>query len=153
MMLQPLKFRVTLALVCVLAVAAGYALPRPARRGGDLLDAVAAVQRRSPRFLISEPVPPANLVRTGALYLCRTPRTAQDVDGLSKHPSRPDPRWAGVVCFKGTADPDQLDVPWVSDGGDRCLDYGTFAVFGDPEMLREVRAILAAEGFQLARDP
>jgi hypothetical protein len=75
------------------------------------------------------------------------------VDGLSRHPSRPDPRWAGVVCFKGTADPHQFDVPWVSEGGGRCLYFGAFAVFGDPEMLREVEAILAAEGFRPGREP
>ena len=69
------------------------------------------------------------------------------MDGLSKHPGRPDPRWAGVVCFKGTADRHPAYVPWVAEGGDRCLDYGRFAVFGDPDMLREVRATLAAEGF------
>jgi hypothetical protein len=147
-----LKSWSALAVISLLALAAGYNLPRPGRQGGDMLDAVMAVQRRSPRFLISEPTPPANWVQTGALYLCRKPRTAADLDGLSQHPCRPDPRWAGVVCFRGTADPHQLDVPWVSAGGDGCLHYGAFAVFGDPEVLQDMRAILAAEGFQLARD-
>jgi hypothetical protein len=118
-----------------------------------MLDAVAAVQRRSPRFLVSEPMPTANWVRSGTLYLCRTARTAVEVDGLSKHPQLPDPNWAGVVCFKGTADPSQFDIPWVSEGGDRCLKYGVFAIFGDPEVLQEVRAILEAEGFQSAPHP
>jgi hypothetical protein len=149
-MSQRLKCLLPLALASVLALAAGYALPRPGRRGGDMLDAVVAVQRRSPRFLVTEPTPPANWVQTGALYLCRAPRSAADVDGLGKQPSHLDPRWAGVICFKGTADPRQFDVPWVSGGGDRCLHYPDFAVFGDPELLQEVRAILAAEGFQLA---
>jgi hypothetical protein len=155
---QHLKSWVALALVSVLALATGYTLPRPGRRGGDMLDAVAAVQRRSPQFLVSEPMPRApmpraNWVQSGTLYLCRTPRTPEELDGLSKFPSRPHPRWAGVVCFRGTAEPGQVYIPWVSEGGDRCLDYGDFAVFGDPEMLQEVGAILAAEGFQLARDP
>src|SRR5262245_26644737 len=111
-----------LVLVAVLALAAGYALPRPpARRGGDMLDAVAAVQRRSPHFLVSEPFPSANWLPSGTLYLCRTTRSAEDVERLSKDPRRADPRWAGVVCFKGTADPQQVgEVPWVARGGDRC---------------------------------
>ena len=79
--------------------------------------------------------------------------TAEDVDGLSKYPWRPDPRWEGAVCFKGTADPRQIYVPWAWEGGDLCLDYGDFVVFGDPELLREVRAILDAEGFQPASGP
>ncbi len=141
-------------LLAVAAVAGwGYAPQRPGQPGGDMLDAVAAVQRRAPRFLISEPVPLANWARGGALYLCRAPRTAADVDGLGKQPSLPDPRWAGVVCFRGTDDPSVFDVPWVSEGGDRCLRYPNFAVFGDPDMLKEVQALLAAEGFQPARDP
>jgi hypothetical protein len=152
-MLQRLKWSITLALVAVLALAAGYALPRPQRRGGGMLDAVAAVQRRSPRFLISEPAPAGDWAQRGALYLCRTPRTAADLDGLSKHPGSPDPGWAGVVCFQGTVDPYTVYHPWLSDGGDRCLHFGEFAVFGDPEVLQEVRAILATEGFQPARDP
>jgi hypothetical protein len=132
--------------VFAVALAAGYTLPRPGE-AGDLMDAVAAVQRRAPRFLISEPTPPANWVRSGALYLCRAPRTVAEVDGLSKAPGEPDPRWAGVVCFKGTTDPNR---PYTSgvDGGPRCLEYGAFAVFGDPELLEEVRAVLAAEGFR-----
>src|SRR5262245_61845599 len=144
-----LKPWVALALVSAVALAVGYALPRP-RRGGDLLDAVMGVQRRSPRFLISEPLPPANWAQTGALYLCRSPRSAEDVEALTLRPWRPE-RWAGVVCFRGTTDPNQHYVPWVTEAGDRCLDYGAFSVFGDPEVLQEVRAILAAEGFQPVR--
>ena len=138
------------ALALLLALAAGYALPRPGR-GGDMLDAVAAVQRRAPRFLISEPRPPANWAQAGTLYLCTTARTAADVDSLSKYPRRPDARWVGVVCFRATTDPRQIYFPGVAGDGHRCLDYGTFAVFGDPELLNEVQTILAAEGFPPAR--
>src|SRR5262245_29817429 len=122
------KSRATIALGCVLALAAGFFLGPPGSGDRDMLDAVAAVQRRSPRFLVSEPVPPANWARGGALYLCRRPRAAHEVDGLGKHPWHPDPRWAGVVCFKGTTDPNQRYDPWVADGGDGRLHYGTFAV-------------------------
>jgi hypothetical protein len=117
-----------------------------------MMDAVAAVQRRSPQFLITEPRPCASWARTGALYLCRTPRTVAEVEGVTKDPDRPDTRWAGMVCFRGTPGARQLFVPWVSAGGDRCLDYGNFAIFGDPDLLEEVRVILADEGFQLVRD-
>ena len=58
-MSQPLKSWVALTLVCVLALATGFVLRRPPRRGGDLLDAAAAVQRRAPRFLVSEPGEPS----------------------------------------------------------------------------------------------
>jgi hypothetical protein len=92
-------------------------------------------------------------VRTGTLYLCRTPRAAEDLDVMSRYPPRGDPRWAGVVCFTGTADPRRHYVPWVTEEADHCLRYGAFAVFGDPEVLREVGAILAAEGFREACDP
>jgi hypothetical protein len=151
-MLQRLKLSIALALVAFLALAAGYALPRPGRRGGDMMDAVAAVQRRSPRFLISEPNPAGNWVQIGAVYLCRAPRTAADVDGLIKDRWGHDPHWTGVICFQGTADPNQVAGPWAAEGGDCCLDYGAFAVFGDPEMLQEVQRILAAAGFQPTRD-
>jgi hypothetical protein len=116
-----------------------------------MMDAVAAVQRHSPRFMISEPRPCADWVHSGALYLCRKPRTVADVEGLSKDPERADACWAGVICFRGTPNTRQLLVPWVATGGDRCLDYGDFAVFGDRDLLREVRAILANEGFEPVR--
>ena len=151
-MLKHLRPRALVVLLAVAALAAGYALPRPGR-GGDMLDAVAAIQRHSPRFLISEPpVPaPASWARTGpAIYLCSTLRAAEEVDSLSKHPGKPDPRWGGIVCFRATLDEHAYYHPWVSEGGDRCLHFGTFAVYGDREALQEVRAILVSEGFKPA---
>ena len=58
----------------------------------------------------------------------------------------------GVVCFKGIGHPPPAHTHMVN-GNSRCLRYGTFAVYGDDEMLREVRDILAGEGFRLAPDP
>jgi len=136
-----------MALAVVSALAVGYMLPRPAHRGGDILDAVAAVQRRAPRFLTSEPSPPARWAHVGALYLCRSPKNVAEIEALSKYPWHVDPAWSGVVCFQGTNDPNRRYLAWLADGGERCLLYGGFAVFGDPDMLEEMRAILAAEGF------
>jgi hypothetical protein len=135
----------------LVALAAGYTLARPGQQGGDLLDAVGAVQRRAPRFLVSEPRPTVNWVQSGCLYLCSTARAAQEVHGRSMCPGRLAPNGAGVACFKGAADPRQFCVPWLEAGGDRCLDHGDFTVFGDPELVQEARAILVAEGFQPAR--
>lgn len=147
---QYLKPWLLAAVVAVFALAAGYVLPRPSR-SGDMLDAVAAVQRHSPRFLVSEPMPPANWTKSGALFLCRTSRTAEELDGLNKHPTHADSRWAGILCFKATIDPDQHYVPWVADHPSNWwLDYGEFVVFGDADMLQEVRTILADAGFRLA---
>jgi hypothetical protein len=140
-----------LAVVFAVALAVGYALPR-SRTGGDLLDAVAAVQRDSPRFLISEPCPPANWARMGALYLCRAPRTAEQIDELSKYPWD-DRGWEGIVCFKGALDPRRSYDPWISEGGSHCVRYHSFAVFGDPGCLEEVCGILAAAGFEKVSGP
>ena len=137
------------ALVFALGLTAGIALPQPrpaaSARSYDLMDAVAAVQRRSPRFLVSEPIPETTWVRTGTVYLCRRPRTAHEADTLSKF-RLGDPRWAGVLCFQGTADP-SFHVTWQWADGETYLNYGTFVVGGDPGELDEVRAILASEGF------
>jgi hypothetical protein len=138
-----------LILVAAVALAIGHALPRQPQRSADMLDAVAAVQRHSPLFLISEPYPPGNWVKGGALYLCRSPKTAEELDVLSKHPWGK-VRWDGVVCFKGTANPNMRYVPWVSEGCG-CLPYGQFAVFGDPDLLEEVRGILIEAGYRPAR--
>jgi hypothetical protein len=73
------------------------------------------------------------------------------LDSLNKYPRHPDPRWAGVVCFRGTADPRLHCFPAAAGDSHHCLDYGAFVVFGDPELLEEVQAILAAEGFSAAR--
>jgi hypothetical protein len=142
-----------MALGFVSALAIGYMLPRPAHRNGDILDAVAAVQRRAPRFLISEPLPPARWAHIGAVYLCRNPKSVAEIEAMSKYPWDVDPSWTGVVCIQGTNDPNRRYLAWLSDGGDRCLNYGGFAVFGDPEMINEVSAILTAEGFHVASHP
>jgi hypothetical protein len=139
----------TVALTSALAV--GYVLPRPGSQDGDILDAVAAVQRHSPKFLISAPNPRANWANSGALYLCRTHKTAIEVESLPKDPRLTDSAWKGVVCFIGTDDPNLYDHPWISEGGDRCLRFGRFAVFGDADMLQEVHEILVSAGFRRLR--
>jgi hypothetical protein len=143
-----LRYAVLLALVAGAALAVGHSLPRRAEREGDMLDAVAEVQRRAPLFLISEPHPVGNWTERGALYLCRSPKTVVEVERLSKWPGGKFP-WDGVVCFRGTSDPGVFFVPWVSEG--RCLHYGRFAVHGDPELLEEVRLLLAEAGFRAER--
>lgn len=158
-MLRHVKSWGSAALLVALGLTVGVSMPRPARpvrpaadtRGHDLMDAVAAVQRRSPRFLISEPLPETRWVHTGTVYLCRRPKTTQETDTLNKFRFG-DPRWAGVLCFQGTADPSLL-VTWQWSGGGAYLDYGTFVVGGDPRELGEVRAILESEGFPLAPRP
>ena len=146
-MTQHVKSWAPAALVLI-AVVTGYVYARFEGRDGDMMDAVAAVQRHSPHFLVSEPQPMPDWVKDGCLYLSRTPRTAQAMDLMSKYPAQRDSSWAGVVCFRGTACPTAVYVPWVADGGDLCLQYGSFAVYGDPELLAEVRAALDREGFR-----
>jgi hypothetical protein len=148
-MKRTIKLFAALLLFVALALGAGYALPRPAR-GGDVYDAVAAVQRHSPHFLIGEPPPPPKQGRrTVAVYLSRTPMTVADIERLRKGPDRGGRDWEGVACFKDTTDPAVGYIPWVTDGGECCLRFRTFAVYGDPAVLREVRAILAAAGHRL----
>jgi hypothetical protein len=144
----------TLAVLGAMLFVAGYAVRRPERRGGDMLDAVAAVQRRAPMFVISDRAKPrAAWLREGGVYLSRTLKSHDDVEGLSKFPSRRDRRWAGVVYFKGCADRHEIPGPLVSLWPGECLDYGDFAVYGDRDLLREVEAILASEGFEAAGLP
>lgn len=140
--------------LAVLPVAAGFLLGRQAATGEpsrqDMLDAVVAVQRRSPLFLISGPYPGPRWPDSGHLYLCRSPQTVEDTERLVKYPrgcslGRP---WVGVVCIRGTADRDVVEHPWLTDGGDRCVRYGAFAVYGDPDLLRDVRAALDDAGFR-----
>jgi hypothetical protein len=137
------------AIAMMAAMACGYALPRPTRPNWGLLDAVAAVQRRKPHFLITEPVPTMQWAQSGSVYVCRTPKTPEQIERLGKYPLRHEAGWEGIVCFRGTRDLDRTYVPWINEGGERCLDCGAFAVFGDAGMLREIRDILAAEGCPL----
>jgi hypothetical protein len=50
-MARHLRTWLVVPVVSALSLAAGYAVPRPEKKGGDMLDAVAAVQRRCPLFL------------------------------------------------------------------------------------------------------
>jgi hypothetical protein len=138
-----------LGLVSALSLTAGYALPRPAKRtGGDVLDAVSAVQRQAPLFLMTERGCPPSWVTDGGIYLSRTNKSADDVEDLVKPPQGFDDRWHGVVYFKACAHRDRADFPMLSGPRERILDYGDFAVYGDPELLQEVRPILESAGFR-----
>jgi hypothetical protein len=140
-----------LGLVSALSLVAGYALPHPAKKtDGDMLDAVAAVQRRSPLFLITERGCPPSWVTEGGVFLSRTGKTTDDVEDLDKQPRGYDDRWRGVVYFKACAHRGRVDLPLLSGPRERLLDYGDFAVYGDPELLQEVRAILEGAGLQPA---
>jgi hypothetical protein len=138
-----------LGLVSAMSLTAGYALPRPApRAGGDMLDAVAAVQRHSPLFLMTERGCPPSWVTDGGIYLSRSGKSSDDVEDLVKHPNGYDDRWHGVVYFKGCAHRDRVALPFLSGPPERVLDYGDFAVYGDPDLLREVRSTLEGAGFR-----
>jgi hypothetical protein len=146
-MLRHARFWCLLTLVAAVSLVTGYALPHPAKKGGDMLDAVTAVQRRYPLFLMPERGCPPSWVTEGGIFLSRTGKTTDDVEDLDKQPCGYDSRWHGVVYFKACAHRDRVDLPLLSGPRERVLDYGDFAVYGDPELLQEVRPVLDSAGF------
>jgi hypothetical protein len=134
--------------VAAVSLAAGYAAPRPDKKAGDMLNAVAAVLRRCPLCLMPERGCPHSWVTQGGIYLSRTGKTPDEVEDLVKDPRYYDDRWHGVVYFKAWAHRDREEYFFLSGPRERVLDYGGFAVYGDPELIQEVRSILASEGFQ-----
>jgi hypothetical protein len=152
-MSKRLRVQFLAALLAGLAFAAGYALRRPTPRAGDMLDAVAAIQRHSPMHLLSERAAPRPCwLREGGVYMSRAPLTHEQAEDLPHGPGAGEVRWRGVVYFKGCADRDR-HFPLVYVWQERCLDYGDFAVYGDRDLLGEVRLVLAREGFQTIREP
>jgi hypothetical protein len=137
-------------MAAVLLFAAGYAVPRTLKEGGDMLDAVAAVQRRCPLYLTAERGLPEDWVAEGGIYLSRTSKTTDEVERLLKDSRTYDAHWEGVVYFKARGRHRERMLAFLPAPADRALDYGDFAVYGDPALLQEVRSILAARGFQTA---
>jgi hypothetical protein len=137
------------ALAAVVFVAGWYAVPRRPKKGGDILDAVAAVQRRCPLVVVTE-------LRSGAtesvtergMYLTRNYKTPEELDHLGKYPELYDNRWDGVLYFKSRGARRDTHLPFLPAPADRALTYGDFAVYGDPELLKEARRILAEVGFE-----
>jgi hypothetical protein len=117
-----------------------------------MLDAVAAVQRHSPMFLMTEPGCPSGWVTEGGIYLSRTRKTPEELEMLVKDSRRYDERWQGVVYFKAYAHRDRVTLYILSGADDRFLDYGNFVVYGDPELVQGVRSILTSAGFEAAAD-
>lgn len=136
-----------LALALMGSLATGYFAPRPGPRGGDVLDAVAAVLRQRSLFAVPERGRPYQWTRQGGIYLCRTRKTAEELDCLIKDPKDFSERWQGIVYFKAYQR-GQVTLPfaWAEQGP--VVYYEGFAVYGDPELLREVHAILADRGFE-----
>jgi hypothetical protein len=144
------KLWLVVPVASALSLGVGYALPRPEKKGGDMLDAVAAAQRRCPLYLIPERGCPPSWVTEGGIYLSRTGKTVDEVEHLEKDPRGYDDRWHGVVYFKACVHRDRADFPILSGPRERVLDYGDFAVYGDPELLQVVCPILESAGFQAA---
>ena len=147
-MFQPARYLSLLVLTACLCLATGYSLHRPEKKAGDILDAVAAVQRRCPLFFIPERGRPDNWVLEGGFYLCRTSQTPEELDRLIKDPRCFNERWDGIVYFKACARRNPLSLPFVPGPDDKILDYGGFMVYGDAELIQTVRSILADEGFE-----
>jgi hypothetical protein len=143
------KLRVLATALGALLFAAGYALHRQEDRGGDMLDAVAAVQRQMPMFLIGEKSPPrAAWLHEGGIYLSRARLSYEEVEGLPRDPRHRDGRWDGVVFFKARTVLPNGGLPLVDIWEGQCLDYGDFGVYGDPALLHQVQEILTREGFK-----
>jgi hypothetical protein len=147
-MLKQARLWCLTALAAVLLLGAGYALPRTVKRGGDILDAVAAVQRRCPLYLTAERGLPDDWVAEGGIYLSRAGKTTDEVEHLLKDSRTYDAHWDGVVYFKARGRHRERMLGFLPAPGGRALDYGDFAVYGDPALLQEVRSILAAQGFR-----
>jgi hypothetical protein len=148
---QPPKSWVPLALVTAAALTTGYVLARPEKpekRGGDILAAVAAVERRCSLHLIPERGRPHNWVTDSGFYLCRSSQDPVELDRLIKDPRQYDERWYGIVYFKACARRTPLFLSFLPCPEDKILQYSGFAVYGDPELIQTVRSILGDEGFE-----
>jgi hypothetical protein len=137
-----------IAFVSVVCLAVGYVVHHPEKRGGDILDAMAAVQRHCPLYLIPERGRPSNWATDGGFYLCETSQRPKEMDRLIKDPRSYNERWHGIVYFKACGRRSPLYLPFVPGPDDHTLDCGGFMVYGDPELVRTVRSILADEGFE-----
>jgi hypothetical protein len=141
-----------LVLVAAASLTAGYVLPRPRppKKGADMLDAVAAVLRRRPLHLAGEPAAPYSWEGDGGVYLSRTYKTSKELDYLIKDAGHYDDGWKGVVYFKVCSGRGSVVYPFLPADGEHALDYGEFAVYGDPELVQEVRVVLADQGYEAA---
>src|SRR5262245_41069458 len=116
-MLMQGKFCCLLALVAAVSLTVGHVLPRPAKPRGDMLDAVAAVQRRCPLYITADRGHPGNWVTGGGVYLSRTSRTPAELDCLLKDSRTYDKRWDDVIYFK--ARDRNRELPFLPAPGDR----------------------------------
>jgi hypothetical protein len=150
-MSQPVKSWNLLGLISVVCLTVGYVLHHPEKKGGDILDALAAVERGYSLYLVPERGQPPNRATEGGFYLCRTSKTPEELDRLIKDPRDYNERWQGIVYFKACARRHRLFLPFLPGPDDKVLDYGGFAVYGDPELIQIVCSILTDEGFETTR--
>jgi hypothetical protein len=118
--------------------------PRPADALAALSDAGLLVQRERPE---GEPGGDPR-----AHWVTAVPRDWQELDGLSKT-ALGRPAWSGVAWLKESPMDDCRDFFRMPNYEGCWLDYRSFYICGDPELLREVRRVLAARGFRPAGDP
>jgi hypothetical protein len=130
------------ALACI--VAARLARPREQRPSAS--EALAALRDAGLRV---QPERPAE--ETGgnpqAWWATSAERDWRELDGLSKAQMR-GPQWSGVAWLREGPIDEILEFLRLPCCDECWLDYRTFYVCGNPELLRRVRRVLATRGWE-----
>jgi hypothetical protein len=131
-------------IACLLAVTAcaAYALWRPAPRPapGGIPELVHLLEQNGPRLYRVSSMARHEMPKN--VYLTTSPRTFDEVNALYKSPEAQD-AWRGVVYCEVTSAAVQQDM--LDQWGPLGMAAGPYVFFGDPELLRAIRATLPAE--------
>jgi hypothetical protein len=135
----PLRFLV----VALLAALAGYLL-RGARTVADQMPAdsipalVAHLEQHGIRLRVIPAIRDGDIY--GGVFLTRTSRDWEQLSFWLRHPKHL-PHWQGTVLVQPERNA-QIRAEAPTSWGEGCLVYGQLVLFGDPDLLAEIRTAL-----------
>jgi hypothetical protein len=141
---KPLPWWVIVVAFAVLVVGVTLAsrLLRPPRSPPRTLGELAEVLRRSDPPLYA--VPMADHSSEEGVYICERPRPREDLQWLRRSPKHA-ARWRGVVFCERAGGAIRVPEDQLESWGEHGLRVGPFVLFGDPALLRRIRAAILGQ--------
>ena len=140
----PLWIPVSLFAVAVtMTPLASQWLRRPDSSLCTLAEFTARLSRSTPPLYVVPQLPDRP---ESSMWVCDRPQSREQLRGLVRHPDRVKTgHWRGIVFCERAGELSRIPDDFMHDWGECSMCIGPFVLFGDPDLLQRIRAVILAD--------